>query len=222
MRSFRQAVLILAFGLIAAFIPIGAAGGADTPLVFEPNVGQADPAIGFIALGSAHRIEISPTLAIVTVRSPRAVAVIRMRLLGANPGGRLTPLDRLADRSQYIIGPDPTRWRTDIPNYRRVRLDQPYPGIDLVFYGSPGTLEYDVILTPDADPGRVRLEIEGGARPRLHDGDLVVSTPAGTLRLRCPTVYRNVHGAVRPIPARYLLGGTRYVTLVLEDAVAGR
>lgn len=227
----RFGFLIL-FLALAAVLAAGAARGATAPLaapeppqpalMFEPNVGQADPAVGFVARGAEHRIELSSTLATVTLRSAKDVAVVRMRLLGANPSGRLRPLEPLPDRSQYIVGPDPRRWRTDIPNYRRVRLDRPYPGIDLVFYGRPGALEYDVILDPGADAGRVHFELNGGSRPRLDDGDLIVPTPAGPLRLRRPTVYRHVDGALQPVLARYLLGGRRYVTLVLDDVAPRR
>lgn len=225
MALFHGKVLWTVVWLAAAFAP-AATRAADAPLaepprarslVFEPNVGQADPAVAFVARGAEHRIELSPTQAIVTVRSPQEVAVVRMRLLGASRSGRLRPLERLPGRSQYLIGPDPKRWRTDIPNYRRVRLDRAYPGIDLVFYGLPDALRYDVILAPDADPGRIHFELEGGARPQLRDGDLIVPTPAGALRLPLPTVYRRIDGTLQPIATRYLLAKGRYVTLALEE-----
>jgi len=46
---------------------------------------------------------------------------------------------------------------------RRVRYDAVYPGIDVVYYGNQNQLEYDFILHPGADPGRIRLKFKARA-----------------------------------------------------------
>lgn len=48
-----------------------------------------------------------------------------------------------------------------VPNYGRVRYRGVYPGIDVVFRGSAGELEYDLIVEPHAEVRRVRLGFEG-------------------------------------------------------------
>ena len=59
-----------------------------------------------------------------------------MKLIGANPKPRFEPLDKQPGISNYFIGNHPEKWRTNIPNYRKVALKEVYPGIDLVFYGN--------------------------------------------------------------------------------------
>ena len=50
-----------------------------------------------------------------------------MKLLGANILARIVGLDRLPVKSNYLIGEDPAKWRTEIPNYSTVKYQNVYP-----------------------------------------------------------------------------------------------
>ena len=69
-----------------------------------------------------------------------------MKLVGANRNLVLTSADRLPGQSNYIIGNDLSKWRTGVPQFARVRYQNVYPGVDLVFYGNQGQLEYDLVI----------------------------------------------------------------------------
>jgi hypothetical protein len=73
-------------------------------------------------------------------------SVVRTTFPGAIPAADLTVegLEPLPGRSNYFIGNDPAKWHTDVPHYGRVRYRNLYPGIDLVLYGNPQQLEYDL------------------------------------------------------------------------------
>jgi hypothetical protein len=64
-----------------------------------------------------------------------SAAVLRLRLVGADPNARVTGLDPLPGKSNYFIGNDPKKWRTNVSNYAKVKVEDVYPGIDLVYYG---------------------------------------------------------------------------------------
>jgi hypothetical protein len=133
---------------------------------------------------------------------PRAPAVLRMRLVGANPGAQISGLGELPGKSNYFIGNDPRKWRTSIANFAKVEYKEIYPGIDVVFYGSQGQLEFDFVVAPGADPKAIRFEIVGAglARPERAqqaapleidaNGDLVISADADEVRLRKPLIYQ--------------------------------
>ena len=118
-------------------------------------------------------------------------AVVRMKLLGANPRAHMTGDDRLTGKANYLIGRDPAGWVSDIPTFGRVRYEDVYAGVDLVYYGRQGQLEYDIIVHPDADPGQVRWSFDGVDRLELDEnaGDLFLdhgrwsSSPAEAGRL---------------------------------------
>jgi hypothetical protein len=115
----------------------------------------------------------------------------------------------LAERRSYFIGANPAAWRTGIPVWGRVRVAGVYPGVDAVFYGRQGKLEYDLVVAPGGDPARIRLLYEGVERLEVEpSGDLVLVTAAGRLRQHRPFVYEEVAGRRRAIAGRYeLVGG---------------
>src|SRR5438105_1891527 len=82
----------------------------------------------------------------------------------------------LAGTSNYFIGRDPKKWRTNIPNYAKVRFEDVYPGVDLVYYGNQQQLEYDFVVAPGADPSAIRLGFSGTEMKIDRDDDLLLST----------------------------------------------
>lgn len=63
--------------------------------------------------------------------------VIKASFVGANPNPEVSGLDRLGHRSNYFLGNDKSRWRTNVSNYAAVILKEIYPGIDLKYYSNP-------------------------------------------------------------------------------------
>lgn len=121
--------------------------------------------------------------------SRTVTAVLRMRLVGANPAPTVAGLDELPGKSNYFIGDDPRKWRTNVATYARVEYRDVYPGIDLVYYGNHRQLEYDFVVAPGADPRAIRLSFQGAGRIRLSpEGDLLISSKGGEVRFQKPLV----------------------------------
>jgi hypothetical protein len=145
-------------------------------------------------------------------------AVLRMRLVGANAGAAVMGREELPGKSNYFIGNDPKKWRTNVPTFAEVNYQNVYPGVDLVYYGSQsGQLEYDFVLAPGADPAAIRLGLSGELRegrtqsaagsgtqiqptsqPKIQNlvskidpsGDLVVKIDGGEVRFHKPVIYQ--------------------------------
>lgn len=96
--------------------------------------------------------------------SPATNAVVQMRLFGGKQNSAVAGLDELPGKSNYLIGNDPKAWRTNIPTYGKVMAKNVYNGVDLVYYGNQGLLEYDFIVAPGADPSVIQFAI-GSAAP---------------------------------------------------------
>ena len=62
-----------------------------------------------------------------------------------------------------------------------MRYAQVYDGVDQVYYGNQGQLEYDFVLAPQADYQKIRLSFEGARQHRLDllTGELVLALPDG-------------------------------------------
>ena len=127
---------------------------------------------------------------------------VRLQLVGANSNFKVMGLDELPGKSNYFIGNDPKKWRTNVPNYARVSYQGVYPGVDLVYYGNQGQLEYDFVVAPGADPKVIALSVEAGlsrhdmdgdVKPALRidtNGDLAINTEGGEVRFRKPVIYQ--------------------------------
>src|SRR5271166_1574647 len=127
-----------------------------------------------------------------------------MRLVGANAKAAVMGADEFPGKSNYFIGNDPKKWRTNVPNYAQVKYQNVYPGVDLVYYGNQGgQLEYDFVVAPGADPSQVLLSLDGteqvGTRQKAigseqfkidSNGDLVIPTGGGEVRFHKPVVYQ--------------------------------
>ena len=147
-----------------------------------------------------------------------------MRLSGANPSTHMTALDPLPGKSNYLIGNNRSKWRVNVPQFARVRYENVYPGINLVFYGNQGQLEYDFQVAPGADPGNAELEFRGAKQLDLQEGALVISTGERSVKLEAPRVYQEIAGEKHFVEGKFVLqyagnmGRTHGLESLLEAA----
>ncbi len=177
------------------------------PLSFEPNQGQAPPAVRYLAHGAGYTLLLTAKGAVLALAGRGQRTTVRMRLAGVRQQPVFSGRQELAGRVNYLIGNDPARWHTQIPLYRQVQAANVYRGIALVYYGNRGRLEYDFDVHPGAHPGDIRLQMEGAAPARIAaDGSLQFSTPAGMVSWLHPVAYQPaVAGhARRPVQARFV------------------
>jgi hypothetical protein len=193
------------------------------PLMFEPNQGQIDAGVKFAARGSGYGLYLTAQEAVLVLehaasdaRHPAAqTSAVSMQLVGANSGAEPVGDVQLPGRSNYFIGNDPTKWHRDIPQFARVRYHNVYPGVDLVYYGNRGQLEYDFEVAPGSDPGQVALRFRNlpdhsPKNPRIVvGGDLVLDVAGSDVRLRAPHVYQKFGAEERSVAGRFQLRGQR-------------
>jgi hypothetical protein len=133
-----------------------------------------------------------------------------MSLIGARQGSA-EPLSRLDSVSNYFIGKDPARWRTSIPNYARIAYRSVYAGVDVVYYGRDGQLEYDFVVSPGADSSAIVITFDGIESMTLEaNGDLLMRTSGNEIRSRRPTIYQHDGVSQQQVEGGYkLLSGNR-------------
>jgi len=165
----------------------------NLPLRFERNDGQTDARVKFISRGNGYTLFLTPSEAVLASARAGKKGVLRVRMVGANPHARIEGIDQLAGRSNYFIGNDPNKWRTNIPSYSKVRYGNVYPGVDLVYYGArQRQLEYDFIVAPGANPATIKLRFEGSTQLELNsNGDLTVRLAgSGEVINHAPVIYQ--------------------------------
>lgn len=214
---------------------------AKVPLYFEMNAGQFDGTVRFGAHGRGYQLRLTGNETILVLQKPAAIptdpegpprwfgrthervaggtngtiqppTVIGMSFRGANLNPEVAGEDLLPGRSHYFIGSDPAKWHTNIAQYGRVRYRGVYPGIDLVYYGSQGRLEYDWIVAPGADPHQIVEAFSGATSLSIDaDGDLAIDSPDMGIRQKKPVIYQEVGGSRVAVNGEYVLLGDKLV-----------
>lgn len=203
MRSYAFCLLILlalpgTTDVAATWPPRQLVGNCQsTPIRFEPNAGQFDPNVRFgVRAGPLHVASLDAT----GFTTGNARIVFR----GATATPHVESIGRASGVTNYFLGADPSRWRTGIPAARRVAYRDLYPGVDALFYAAGSSLEYDLIVAPEADPSAIALGVEGVLDVAVEPtGDLVLTLPDRTIRHRRPLAYQERDGHRTLICARY-------------------
>lgn len=193
------------------------------PLMFEPNVGQTDPSVKFIARGAGYSLFLNSEGAVLALQhghdaahTGRGVETVAMKLAGANFAASVRGTDTLPGKTNYFLGNDRAKWLHNVSQFARVEYANVYPGINLVFYGNQGKLEYDFQVAPGADPAQAELEFDGSTGLELTDGSLILHAPGGSLRLEAPRVYQRIGDREQAVAAHFQLRAANRVGFAIE------
>jgi hypothetical protein len=192
------------------------------PLAFEPNRGQSDPAVKYMARGSGYTLFLTSNEAVLSMTKPAkpaaraSTAVVRMQVAGARTPEHIAALEPESGISNYFIGKDPAKWQRNVPQYARVNYAGVYPGVDLAFHGAQRQMEFDFVVRPQADAKQIGLKFSGTRHLRADEnGDLILSTAVGDIRLHKPVAYQENAGMREEVEARFALSGTNEVRFIV-------
>jgi hypothetical protein len=207
----------------------------NLPLRFEVNQGQMDPSAKFIARGSNYALFLMSGEAVLYLNKPShsirrepntqvpvpngsGADIVQMRVVGADSPAGISALEELPGRTNYFQGGNPSNWRSNVASYAKVKYKSIYPGIDLIYHGNQGQLEYDFVVAPGTSPGIITLAFalpreqgEAGGLQIDADGNLLIETSGGAIRFRKPRVYQELGGSEQIIAGRYVDRGKNQV-----------
>lgn len=211
----------------ATAAPRVTASQSKLPLEFEINRGQTDPQVKFLAHGPRYSLFLTSTEAVLSLahahpvenaahRSPARAscltqpatppAALRLQLVGATAQPHITGEGQLAGISNYFIGQDAAKWQTNITHYARVRYAGVYRGIDLIYYGTQGQLEYDFVVAPGRNVNAIKLRWQGMQHLSINaNGALVMQLKDGQVQQHIPHIYQSIDGQRQPVTGRYVL-----------------
>ncbi len=188
---------------------------AVMPLAFEANQGQADPSVKFLARAKGYSLFLTPSLAVMVLKAPagdRQADTIRMSLYGGNTAPVIQGQGVLAAKTNYLLGSDPKKWVKNVANYSKVALKRVYPGIDLVYYGKEGQIEYDFIVAPGANPGLIAMNFAGAEQITLNNkGGLVLKSASGQVVFNAPLLYQKTGTVKTSVKGRFVVASNKQV-----------
>lgn len=199
------------FALLASAC-LGATGPVQLsrlPLAFEPNTGQSDPQVKYLAHAPHATVWLTERGAVLGLGKK----AVQMHFEGANKHPKIAAEDRWAGVSNYYAGNNPSQWRSGVPHFGKVRYSDVYPGISAVFYGNPSDLEYDFDVNPGADPSTIRLAFDGADSVTVDsNGVLVLEAGEATIKNLRPAIRQNG----RTVDGHWVLRGKREAGFVVD------
>ena len=207
------------------------------PLAFTMNQGQVDSQVKFTSRGSGCSMFFTPqgTTFLLSKETETSVAkrlakrsvvyqndphgdresevekeyfALKLNFLNANTSPEIVGEGRLPWNNNYFIGNDPSKWRTDVPNYEKIRLKNIYDGVDLVYYGNNNKIEYDFVVKAGHNLSNILLKYDFGTDTQgslsVNTSDqMVVSTPLGDLLEHKPYCYQVINGKKVEVDGQY-------------------
>ncbi len=214
-----------------------AASAIKIPLFFEANAGQTDPSVRFLTRSGGYTMFLTPTETVLVegkngivsgdklgkgLTAFRADAknskqsVLRMELLGANTAPEFHGLQELPGKVNYLIGKDEAAWHTNVALFSEVQVTKVYPGVDLLFHGDQRQLEYDFVVAPGADPGRIGFKIRGAKKIEIAaNGDLILHTADSEFEMRKPVIYQGEGANRSEVRGEFVLSAKNQVRFEL-------
>ena len=101
---------------------------------FEAMCSEGGSQAKFFSRGRVYDLFLTSNAAVLNVGSRKST--LRIKLLRSNSNPQIQGLDPFPGKSNYFIGKHPKNWRNNVTNYARVRYQNVYPGVDLVYYGN--------------------------------------------------------------------------------------
>jgi Beta-propeller repeat len=189
----------------------------DLPLAFEPNVGQADSRVKFIARGKGIAVFLLPDeMMFLVPRRPEStphpgsrvraarltpktdIVTMRWQQGSAQPRFEWHGKQKLPGETNYFIGNDSRKWRTNVAHFAQVDGDSSIPGLSMVVYGNTAGIEYDLRLAPGADASKLRLNFSGAQKAHVDsDGSLLLDADGNELRMMRPAIYEEAREGKR-------------------------
>jgi hypothetical protein len=192
---------------------------AGLPLDFEPNRGQAERPVRFVARAGNLSLALRHSaIDLLLPNGSNGVFQLSLNFVGADSQARLDGSDDQPSYSNYILGADPSRWLTHVPNFGRVTYTEIYPGINVVFHGNGHRIEHDFVVQPGADYRSIRVRVEGAERLELQtDGHLRLIFPGGELLLEKPVAFQDLAGGRKVLSSGFVLLGENEYGFFVAD-----
>jgi Beta-propeller repeat len=214
----RTLAASVAFAFLALVLFFPARGSAeeadpagDLPLAFATNAGQTDESVRYLARGAGYSFfftDEQAVLSLVKTDGQAATGVaLELRFVGTSPEARLEARKPAAGTVSQLTGSSGDS-ASNVETHQELVYRELWPGIDMVFRGDGGKLNYEFHLDPGADPRDIRLDYDGASGLSLDpDGDLQIDTPLGVLNDARPVSYQAGEGDRVPVDSRYAIHG---------------
>lgn len=125
-----------------------------------------------------------------------------------NPFPDIVAQQSYAHHSNFFLGNQPEKWKSEVKSWETVTYRQLYENIDFQIYSLGKTLKSDYIVKKGGDPAQILLEYEGVDHIRIDEnGRLHITTSVNEIYELAPYSYQTINGIRKEVKTRYALDG---------------
>lgn len=143
--------------------------------------------------------------------------VYTMDFLNMNPNARQEAGKPEQGYNNYFIGNDSTKWASNCGIFHEIIYKDIYPGIDVKYYTESGSLKYEFIVHPGADPSQIAMKFNGADKLSLRNGELIIGTSVGEVKELSPYTYQSLAEGRKKIDVRYKIEKNNVVRFTIKD-----
>ncbi|MGB7922918.1 MAG: hypothetical protein WCF57_06710 [Pyrinomonadaceae bacterium] len=239
--AFTLICLLFLTGLITLATRQSHASNNSLPHSLTPTVNETGPQVkkvgkasvdakaDYVSRGRDYILLLAPTEAVLAFRGgdgekgaqprPARTSVFGMKLSGANRSPAVTGESEIGLQANCSTADDPQPQQTGAARYERVRYQQVYRGIDMIYFGKQ-QLNYVFEVASGTDARRIMLEFSGVKALKIESatGELVLATKGGAeVRQRAPLAYQEIEGRQQKVTSRYVMRGKRKVGIEVRE-----
>lgn len=156
----------------------------------------------------------NPTLSTSTTPVKETRLVLKKSFIGVNPKCEVVGEQELPGRVNILRGNDPSKWKQNIATYRQIRYKNLYPGIDAIYRGSEGKLEYEIHIAAQKKANQIKFKFEGADKIELtNTGDLKITTKLAAFTEKKTNAYQEKNGKKIEVATKFVLGKDKIVRI---------
>ncbi|MBI3259529.1 MAG: hypothetical protein HYZ54_08670 [Ignavibacteriae bacterium] len=137
----------------------------------------------------------------------RSGQVIEMELIGASKSA-VQGMEQQTSYRNYFIGRDKSKWQAGVPVYSKLRSEEVYPGIDVVYSFQGGRPRYDFVVKPGANPSLISLRFNGANSVSVsEEKGITLGTKLGEMYNGNIYAYQHINGREFQVPCQFTKQG---------------
>lgn len=130
--------------------------------------------------------------------------VVRVNFAGANRAATATPLNPQRAQFDFVHILSPEHSIRGVRTFGETVIEGIYPGVNARYYTENGYPRYDLVLKAGANPGQIRMEVEGADKIDVtEDGTLIMGTTVRDIKQADLVAYQVINGKRVRVPARF-------------------
>lgn len=131
---------------------------------------------------------------------------VKTKFIGSNWQGEKIESNKSSFYSNYFIGNDQSKWKSEVYCYANVVYKNFYPNIDLSLDGANGGLKYSFHLQSNTDPSIIKMSIDGEEKAFVDEqGNLHLTTSLGKIIEKKPIAWSVLKNGTKEIEVKYVL-----------------